>query len=164
MKIDKNSIIYAVVAVLIIGGIIYLATSKSSVPGTPADEAGTTGTTNSAANTGFKGPTSPPPSIPTTSTKKSTATTATSNTPVAGDTVTIKNGVFTPKVLIAQMGVPVTWKNEDSTYYQVTSDLNDFVGSVMTKDSTYSHTFLTKGTFNYHCVGHSDMKGTIIVQ
>ena len=44
----------------------------------------------------------------------------------------------------------------------LTADEGD--GTVLGAGQTYSHTFVTKGTFSYHCIPHANMKGTVTVQ
>ena len=62
-------------------------------------------------------------------------------------------------------GDTVIWTNKDSTQHTVTSDSGSELNSqYLPKGSSYSHTFVTEGEFDYHCKPHSYMKGKIIVQ
>jgi amicyanin len=91
----------------------------------------------------------------------------TSTTPATtGDsnTVTIKGFAFNPATLTVKVGTTVTWTNEDTASHTVVSD----VGSEIASDSlstgqSYSHTFSTAGTFDYHCSVHPSMKAKIVV-
>jgi plastocyanin len=87
-----------------------------------------------------------------------------SGSAVGGSTVEIKNFMFTPKTLTVRVGTTVTWKFEDSTQHTVTADDNSFTSSALGSGQTYTHTFTTAGTVNYHCSIHTFMTGTIMVQ
>ncbi len=75
---------------------------------------------------------------------------------------------FSPSSLTISAGTTVTWQNGSVTTHTVTSD----AGSSLTYNSgdvvggaTFSQTFNTAGTYNYHCTYHvaSGMTGTITV-
>jgi plastocyanin len=75
---------------------------------------------------------------------------------------------FSPASLTVTAGTTVTWQNGSVNTHTVTSD----AGSTQTYDSgsignagTFSQTFNTAGTYNYHCKFHvaSGMTGTITV-
>lgn len=76
---------------------------------------------------------------------------------------------FGPPTLTITAGTTVTWQNGSVATHTVTSD----AGSSLTYDSgnvgpggTFSQTFNTAGTYNYHCTYHVNrgMTGTITVQ
>ena len=76
---------------------------------------------------------------------------------------------FGPSTLTITAGTTVTWQNGSVATHTVTSD----AGSSLTYDSgnvgpggTFSQTFNTAGTYNYHCTFHvaNGMTGTITVQ
>jgi plastocyanin len=87
-----------------------------------------------------------------------------SGTAVAGSTVEINNFMFTPKTLTVPVGTTVTWKFDDSTQHTVTADDNSFTSQVLGSGQTYTHTFNSAGTVNYHCSIHTFMTGTIVVK
>jgi len=75
---------------------------------------------------------------------------------------------FSPVSLTITAGTSVTWQNGSAVTHTVTSD----AGSTLTYNSgdvvsgaTFSQTFATPGTYNYHCTYHvaSGMTGTITV-
>jgi len=73
---------------------------------------------------------------------------------------------YNPNPLTIARGDRVVWTNADSTTHTVTSDLpsGELGSGNIAAGATYSHTFNTAGTFNYHCdVGGHDMTGTIVV-
>ena len=95
-----------------------------------------------------------------------TATTASNGSPASngGPTVEIMNFMFMPASVNVPVGTTVTWKFDDSTQHTVTADDNSFTSSALGSGQTYTHTFTTAGTVNYHCSIHTFMTGTIVVQ
>ena len=79
--------------------------------------------------------------------------------------IKIKSFSFQPPELKIKAGDTVTWTNRDSASHTVTSDSGNEIGSsLLSKEETYSHTFMQTGTFAYHCRPHSGMKASIIVE
>jgi plastocyanin len=79
--------------------------------------------------------------------------------------VEISGFAFNPGTLTINVGEQVTWTNKDSASHTVTSDSgSELASSTFGNGKTYSYTFNTAGTYNYHCSIHTSMKGTIIVQ
>jgi len=79
--------------------------------------------------------------------------------------IDINNFAFFPSSLTVHPGETVTWTNKDSAPHTVISDSgNEISSSSLATGKTYSHTFNTAGTYNYHCSIHPSMKATIIVQ
>ena len=93
-----------------------------------------------------------------------TTTTPPATTQTQSNAVTIQNFAFTPSNLNVSVGTKVTWTNKDSTTHTVTSDTGAFDSGSVNSGGTFSFTFSTKGTFNYHCSIHTTMHGTITVQ
>ena len=93
-------------------------------------------------------------------------------TPTATMICTAAVDVFNPTTLTVPAGTTVTWENGDGVAHTVTSA----TGSADTYDmalssGTVTHTFTTKGTYNYYCKNHgvdgsppTGMHGTITVQ
>ncbi len=130
-------IILAVAAVLLIVG-VYFFVQKSNIYNNPP--AGNPETNNSGANN--------PPS-----------------SGVQTFSVEINNFAFIPATLTIHAGDTVIWTNKQGVLHTITSDSENELGSSsFGNGETYSHTFSTAGTYNYHCSIHSTMKGTIIVQ
>lgn len=127
-----------IVIILVIGGII-LATQMK----------------NPGANTGTNGANLTPPSIPN----------MPGNTAAQTYNVAINNFAFSPAYLSIKAGDTVIWTNKDSAPHTVTSDAGSELGSsTLSTGNTYSHTFNTAGTFNYHCSIHTMMKAKIVVE
>ncbi len=78
--------------------------------------------------------------------------------------VFIQGMAFDPFTITVQVGTTVTWSNRDAVDHTVTSDTGLFDSGLIPKDGTYTHTFSSAGTFNYHCTIHTYMTGTVVVQ
>ena len=90
-----------------------------------------------------------------------------SSTPGCEDT----NQCFIPNPVTIAMGGTVTWENVDNAAHTVTSgspaDGPDGVfdsSLIMAGGATFSHTFDDAGTYDYFCMVHPWMEGTIIVE
>jgi|OpeIllAssembly_1097287.scaffolds.fasta_scaffold1082143_1 plastocyanin len=83
--------------------------------------------------------------------------------PPPGAGVVIKSSYFDPAVRTIYAGMFVTWMNRTSSIHTVTFD-DGFFSCEIKPDSSCSYRFYSKGTFNYHCLNHPDVKGTIIVK
>jgi len=91
-------------------------------------------------------------------------TTQAAATPGAqGASVEIKNFAFEPKTVTIKVGQTVTWTNQDSVAHTVAGDGGIDSGD-LSKGKSYSKTFDTAGTFNYHCSIHPSMTGQVIVE
>jgi plastocyanin len=77
---------------------------------------------------------------------------------------------YAPDSITLVVGVnnTVTWTNNDSVHHTVTSTSaptgGDFNSGNMQPAATCTHTFTVPGTYQYDCVYHSWMTGTIIVK
>jgi amicyanin len=87
-----------------------------------------------------------------------------------GSTVSISGMAFSPATLTVAAGTTVTWTNNDAVAHTVTSDTGLFDSGAITATGgyggggSYSYTFSTAGTYNYHCTVHPMMTGKIVVQ
>lgn len=107
-------------------------------------------------------------SVTISSTDSSTAKSqTTTKDAVAATAVTIDNYDFGPKVIKVKVGDTVTWTNNDSVKHSIVADqASDTApnGDLFGKGETYKFTFTKAGTYNYHCMPHPYMKGTVIVE
>ena len=72
---------------------------------------------------------------------------------------------FQTKELVINVGDTVIWTNMDSVSHTLTSDSGSELDSdYLSNGESYTHTFTTVGTFNYHCIPHPNMKGKIVVE
>jgi plastocyanin len=87
--------------------------------------------------------------------------------------VIIKNGTFSPSLLMVTPGTTVVWTVEDPTgKYMVTSNktsngMNLFMSDDLTNGKMFNYTFNQTGTFDYYDMDHMNNKslvGTIVVQ
>ena len=82
--------------------------------------------------------------------------------------IDIKNSKFAPSAMIIAQGTSVVWMNSDSVPHQIDvigfDNGKDVVGPVISKNVKYSLGFLQKGTYNYFCKIHPQMRGKITVQ
>lgn len=71
-----------------------------------------------------------------------------------------------PQILVVERGVTVTWINTDMGRHIITSDpgtSESFTSPLLETNHRYQFTFITPGTYNYHCADNAAIKGTIIV-
>ena len=71
---------------------------------------------------------------------------------------------FVPQTITIPVGRVITWRNDDSVIHTTTSDTGAWDSGTRSPGQTYSRTFSTVGTFQYHCSIHPGMTGTIVVQ
>ena len=113
-----------------------------------------------------------------------TPTAATGNTPTTSATTPTTSGnamavtittdssgsfAFSPATITIKVGTTVTWTNMTAAPHTVTSDDGKSFDSgisnpISASGGTFSHAFMTAGTFAYHCQIHPFMKATVIVQ
>lgn len=102
---------------------------------------------------------------PTTLTKTSSSTSSQGTVAGQGSMVSIKSYNFNPTTVNIRVGETITWTNEDSAPHTIVSDSGkEISSSSLSNGQTYSHTFSTAGTYDYHCSIHPSMKATIIVK
>jgi len=79
--------------------------------------------------------------------------------------INIQNFAYSNTALTIKQRDIITWTNKDSARHTVTSDSGSELDSeLLDKEESYSHTFNTAGTYNYHCTPHPYMKGKVIVE
>jgi amicyanin len=117
-----------------------------------------------ACGGGSKEKATPAATSPAGTPKATTQATQAATTPGAqGASVEIKNFAFDPKTVTIKVGQTVTWTNQDSVTHTVTGD-GGIDSDDLSKGKSYSKTFDTEGTFDYHCSPHPQMTGQVIVQ
>ena len=78
--------------------------------------------------------------------------------------VTIKDFMFTPRILTIHAGSKVTWTNKDEEPHKL-REVNDvFKSQPLDSDGEFTFEFDTPGTYEYFCVLHPRMTGKIIVE
>lgn len=77
------------------------------------------------------------------------------------NTIYMKNSTFSnPDLLIAVTG-KVTWVNDDNMMHTVTALDGSFNSGDIPPGGSFSWTFNTAGTVNYHCIYHVNMTGKV---
>ena len=97
--------------------------------------------------------------------------------------IDIENIAFQPQDMTVLVGTEVTWTNRDANVRHTatsgqggdkgipgvaepTASQADgvFDGNLPAEGDTYSHVFTEAGTFDYYCILHPSMRGTIVVE
>lgn len=102
----------------------------------------------------------------------SSSPTYSSPSPTAGSsTVSIVSGsrtlttnAYSPNPIMISSGMTVTWKNNDSIAHTSTSNAAAWDSGTIAPGASFSRTFPSAGTFQYHCTIHPNMVGTVTVQ
>ena len=80
----------------------------------------------------------------------------------------IREFKFEPATLTVHVGDTVEWKNDDIVPHTATADgaaqKPAFDSGTMRKGATWRYVARKKGTYNYTCMFHPNMKGKLIVQ
>ena len=91
--------------------------------------------------------------------------------PVFGAThVYMRHETFSPARIQVVLGSTVTWTNQDDVPHNVTlspvviSSSDNWESRLLYPGQSFSYTFTSSGTFQYHCQEHPfSMSGTVIV-
>jgi amicyanin len=114
----------------------------------------------SAAKSAAPQDTTTMPPMPTTAVTAAPA----SGPAVATSSVAISNFAFGPAVITIKAGTTVTWTNKDEEPHTVTfNQLGTRSPNLTGTAVTYSQSFSTPGSYDYHCSIHPFMHGTVIV-
>ena len=79
------------------------------------------------------------------------------------------DGCFIPSTVTIDVGGEVIWENADTMSHTITSGTaaegldGHFDSSLVKSGSTFSHTFNEAGTFDYFCMVHPWMVGSVVV-
>ena len=89
---------------------------------------------------------------------------------VFGDTqVYMRHDIFLPTRIQVVLGTTVTWTNQDTVPHNVTiasdviSSSNNWDSGLLYPGQSFSYTFTSQGTFQYHCQEDPGMTGVVIV-
>jgi plastocyanin len=72
----------------------------------------------------------------------------------------VSNG-FVPTTVTVKAGTEITWTNSDLTAHTVTG--NGWDSGQLQPGQTYKRVFSSVGSFDYHCMNHTVMQGTVNV-
>ncbi|OHX11487.1 amicyanin [Chromobacterium sphagni] len=79
-------------------------------------------------------------------------------------TIDIAKFAFNPKEISVAPGTRVVWINRDDTPHTVSGRDKTFASKALDTDDKYEYTFANAGDFNYYCVVHPYMTGTVHVR
>src|SRR5215213_5852018 len=79
-------------------------------------------------------------------------------------TIDIRDFAFHPAQTEIAVGTTVTWTNRDTVPHTATATDRTFDSGILDPGKSYSFTFEKAGTFDYACLVHPQMKGTIVVR
>ena len=77
--------------------------------------------------------------------------------------VSIDGFKFIPQEVTIAAGGTVTWTNMETVGHTATAEDETFDSGTLTDGDSFSFTFDTAGSYNYVCVFHDNMTGTVIV-
>jgi len=103
------------------------------------------------------------PSSPSPSPSPSPAGAGTPVSVVRGAT-NLTTTAYAPSPIAVTAGDTVTWTNTDTTDHTATSDDNTWNSGSIAPGASFSRTFTSPGTFQYHCTIHPGMVGTVTVR
>lgn len=150
---NKKLVVAIIIVIVVILGLYFLMRGTSPAV-TPTPE-----------NTSSTGTNSKPNGANTTTPNPSSAFTPSPAAPaLAYHPILIQGYAFSPATITIKKGDTITWTNMDHSGHSILGDNNvGPLSSTLNFQDTYSYTFDTVGTFNYHCGFHQTMKGTVIV-
>lgn len=91
--------------------------------------------------------------------------TSAASTPAKVNTIMISGFKFQPETLTVNAGETVEWKNVDIVPHSATAaDGKTFDSGSIAKGASWRFTPETKGTFDYICTMHPNMKAKLVVQ
>lgn len=84
---------------------------------------------------------------------------------VAANAVEIANNDYSPAKITVKKGTTVTWTNQDSVNHTVTAKAGQKGpdSGLFGKGQSFSYTYNDVGTFDYFCVPHPFMVGSVTV-
>jgi plastocyanin len=84
--------------------------------------------------------------------------------------ITIQNYGFLPQTVTVPVGTTVTWTNLDTVQHQIANSATPTIGpellfksKILGNSDSFSFTFTGAGTYQYICILHPFMRGTIFV-
>lgn len=78
--------------------------------------------------------------------------------------VAIKDMKYQPPTLTVEVGDTVEWKNKDIVSHTVTSVTKAFDSGTIKRGHSWKLVVKKRGTFDYTCTLHPNMKGVLIVR
>jgi plastocyanin len=100
-----------------------------------------------------------------------TSTNNLKNVSIVSGATGLENMAYQPNPIKIKVGESITWTNNDLSIHTVTEGnlsiddvpVNGFDSGLISPEETFTHTFDTVGTIEYHCTLHPTMLGKVIV-
>ena len=70
---------------------------------------------------------------------------------------------YDPDLVTVAIGTTVVWTNDDVAIHTVTATEGEFDSDIMSVRDTFEFTFNSEGSFDYFCIVHPWMEGTVSV-
>ncbi len=83
---------------------------------------------------------------------------------IAPNEVWIINREFLPQTMTVKAGTTLTWTNKDMEEHTVTFSNGLINMRLVARGVSFNYTFTERGTFDYYCDPHREMKGKLIVE
>jgi plastocyanin len=77
---------------------------------------------------------------------------------------TIRNLAYAPARIEISAGTTITWRNSDQVDHTVTATDGSWNSGIIRPGETWQRTFDSPGTFEFFCIPHPFMKGTVVVR
>lgn len=71
---------------------------------------------------------------------------------------------YSPATINVAVGGSVTWTNNDNTTHTSSADGGAWNSGNIGPGASFTRTFPSAGSYNYHCAIHPGMIGTVVVQ
>jgi len=78
--------------------------------------------------------------------------------------VEIRDFAFHPAEIEIAAGTTVTWTNNDTVAHTATATDGTFDSGILDPGASFKYTFDKPGTYDFACLIHPKMKGTITVR
>lgn len=78
-------------------------------------------------------------------------------------TVSMSDSFYAPEIIEISPGDTVVWQHDGDLNHTVTARDDGFDSGTMSAEDSFSHTFSGAGRFEYRCIFHTQMTGTVIV-
>jgi len=127
-----------------------------------AQDAGATGDPCRAVKGAAATPSASPTASPTAAATREASPQASPGTEAC--TIDIRDLAYHPAQTEIAVGTTVTWTNSDTVPHTATATDRTFDSGILDPGKSYSFTFEEAGTFDYSCLVHPQMKGTIVVR
>jgi len=152
----NKTLIFVVIAVLVLGGGYLLMSQQNAAPGTaPSTGEGSL----EDQSQGSEADVVPEDEESTTSVGE-----ALPEEGSLAEDVMISGYAYRPATVRVKVGGTVTWTNQDQVAHTATADGGSFDTKLISQGKSASVTFDKAGTYPYHCTPHPNMKGTVIVE